>query len=122
VYVVDVSVGSGEILRNVPVARANREMFYADAGCPCRLRRSASGIYEVVGFSREAPGTYIRVAVTVPPFQLGPVSETTFGDTEDLSVVARPLAYDELADFGGYGVVPYGAIGIFRGGVLEEIR
>lgn len=52
VYAVDVDIGeSGRVLKNVPLARANRDLLYAEAGVACRLRRSANGKFEVVGFS-----------------------------------------------------------------------
>lgn len=114
IYAVDVDIGQKTPLKNVPIARGNFDLLYADAGNACRLRRSASGQYEVVGFSKELPGTYIRV-----PVDLG---ELTLGAIEDISISARPLAYDELADFGGYGMVPYGVVAIFRGGTLLELR
>lgn len=121
-YAVDVEIGSNEILRNVPIARANRDLTYAEAGSACRLRRTTAGQYEVIGFSREMPGTYFRVAVSVPPFQLGPASDTTFGAIEDVTIDARPLTLGELETYGGFGIVPLGAIGIFRGGSLLELR
>jgi len=113
-YAVDVDIGQKSPLKNVPIARGNRDLLYADAGNACRLRRSASGQYEVVGFSKEQPGTYTRVAVDLGDLTLGPV--------EDISITARPLQYGELVDFGGYGMTPYGAVAIFRGGTLLELR
>lgn len=101
-------------LHNVTLARANADLIYAEVGNPCRLRRTTNGRWEVIGFSKEMPGTYTRFAVNLADLSFGPV--------EDLSVDARPLTYDELASFGGYGTVPYGAIGVFIGGVLQEIR
>jgi hypothetical protein len=101
-------------LRNVTLARANVDLIYAEVGNPCRLRRSANGRWEVIGFSKEMPGTYTRFAVDLADLSFGPV--------EDLSVDARPLSYAELAALGGYGTVPYGAVGVFIGGVLQEIR
>jgi hypothetical protein len=103
-----------EPLRNVPLARGNFDLLYADAGNAVRLRRSASGQYEVVGFSKEMPGKYKRVAVNLTDLTLGPIV--------DLSLTARPLTYGELATFGGYGTVPYGVVAIFRGGTLLELR
>jgi len=44
------------------------------------------------------------------------------GPIEDITISARPLGYGELADFGGYGMVPYGAVAIFRGDTLLELR
>jgi hypothetical protein len=101
-------------LHNVTLARANADLIYAEVGNPCRLRRTTNGRWEVIGFSKEMPGTYTRFAVNLADLSFGPV--------EDLSVDARPLTYAELASFGGYGTVPYGAIGVFIGGVLQEIR
>jgi hypothetical protein len=114
IYAVDVDIGQTSPLKNVPLARGNFDLLYCDAGNACRLRRSASGQYEVVGFSKEMPGTYIRVPVDL--------SELTLGAIEDISIIARPLMYGELADFGGYGFVPYGAVAIFRGSTLLELR
>lgn len=112
-YAVDVDIGSSAPLRNVTLARANTDLIYADVGNPCRLRRTANGRWEVIGFSKEMPGTYTRFAVNLADLSFGPV--------EDLTVSARPLTYDELASLGGYGTTPYGAIGRFIGGVLQEI-
>lgn len=117
VYCVDVDIGldsEAGALRNVPLARANRELVYADVGNVCRLRRTSSGQWEVVGFSKEGPGTHVRFPVSLTDF--------TFGPIEDVGFQARPLTYEELATMGGYGTVPYGAVAIFKGGVLQEIR
>jgi hypothetical protein len=114
IYAVDVDIGLAAPLKNVPIARGNHDLLYADAGNACRLRRSASGQYEVVGFSKELPGRYVRVPVDLAALTLGPV--------EDITISARPLTYGELADFGGYGMTPYGAVAIFRGGSLLELR
>jgi len=114
IYAVDVDIGQKSPLKNVPIARGNFDLLYADAGNACRLRRSASGQYEVVGFSKELPGTYIRIPIDLADLTLGPI--------EDISISARPLTYGELADFGGYGYVPYGVVAIFKGGDLQELR
>lgn len=113
-YAVDVDIGQKVPLKNVPIARGNFNLLYADAGNACRLRRSASGQYEVVGFSKEQPGTYTRIPISLDDLTLGPV--------EDITISARPLQYGELADFGGYGMAPYGAVAVFRGNTLLEIR
>ncbi len=133
VYVVDVDIGlqpplgfdalgnpltgggSGldAILRNVQIPRGNRDLIYAEAGSAVTLQRTANGFYQIIGFSSEMPGTYTRVPVNLGDF--------TFGPTEDLSIVARPLTYGELSIYGVYGIIPYGAIGVFLGGVLQEI-
>lgn len=113
-YVVDVDIGQKAPLKSVPIARGNRSLVYADAGSALRLRRTSTGQFQVVGFSKEAPGTYFQVAVNLDTLAIGaPV---------DMSLSARPLTYDELHTLGGgYGVTPYGAIGQFVGGVLDQI-
>lgn len=142
IYVVDVEIGEGKVLKNVPVARANRELIYADVGSAVRLRRTDSGGYEVVGFSKEVPGTYIRVPVTIAPFRFGDAGtlsgsapgsiitplppivapiQIVIGDPVDATVTSRLLTYSELSSLGSYGTIPYGAVGIFEGGVLQEI-
>lgn len=108
-------------LRNVPIAANSRDLIYADAGTAVRLRRSETGRWEVTGLSKRRPGSYTRTPVHIPEPGFGPIAYD-LGTTAEVGLVARALSYDELASFGGYGVVPYGATGIFRGGVLIELR
>lgn len=109
VAAVDVEIGdASQVLRNVPLARANRALTYADIGSAVRLRRSGAGQWEVIGFSREFPGTYTRTVVNLIDFSSGPA--------QDLSRSDRALTYIELSIFGTYGVIPYGAVGGFVGG------
>lgn len=108
-YAVDVDIGQTEPLRNVPLARGNREVSYADVGNACRLRRTASGRYEVVGFSKETPGTYTRVTVNLDTLTLTSVT--------DLSIRTALVEYGDLA----YGTTPYGASAISKGGTVERI-
>lgn len=106
---------TSNILRNVPIARANYDLIYADIGNAVILTRSASGQWEVTGFAQERPGT-----VTLVPVDLGTL---TIGPIEDLSVTSRMLMLGELKDYGGgFGVIPLGAIAVFVGGVFKEIR
>lgn len=113
-YCVDVDIGYEYPLRNVPLAAGNRELVYAEVGAAVRLRRSPSGRYEVVGFSKREPGTYTRIPVDV--------AAGTFGTPVAVGLSSRLLGYGELATFGGYGLVPYGAIAVFKGETLLEIR
>ena len=101
-------------LRFVPLARNSRDLIYAEAGNPCVLRRSANGSWEVAGLSREGPGDYVRFPVSLTDY--------TFGPMQDLTIQAKPLTYGELATFGGYGNLPYGATAIFIGGTFRELR
>lgn len=105
--------GLDAILRNVQIPRGNRDLIYAEAGNAVTLQRTANGFYQIIGFSSEMPGTYTRVIVDLGDF--------TFGPAQDLSLVARPLTFIELSIYGVFGVIPFGAIGVFLGGILQEI-
>ncbi len=110
-------------LIGVPIARANRDIFYgAEVGSPCRLRRTASGQWEVVGFSRSMPGTFVSIPVTVPNFVLGPASATVIGAAVDQTLSVRPVTLGDLATLGGFGVVPLGVLAAYRGGTFQEYR
>lgn len=104
----------GSVLHNVPIARGNDALRYADVGAAVRLRRSTSGRYEVVGFSLQMPGTSTRVAVNL--------DDLTFGQLEDKTVLSRALTLAELSFYGGgFGVIPLGAVGTFHGSTLIGI-
>jgi|GEM_PF-5134252 len=131
-YGVDVDIGVKKIdtntadevvvpLRNVPIAAGNNELIYADAGAPVRLRRSVTGQWEIIGFAKRFPGTYTRVPVHIPAPTLGPLPYTS-GDPTPIGLRAYRIPYGELSDFGAYGSVPYGAIAIYRGDTLIEVR
>jgi hypothetical protein len=114
-WCVDVKVARSEmILRNIPLAIANRDISYAQVGMPITLRKYKSGRLEVIGFSKRKPGRRSQIAVDL--------ASRTAGTPVDLTLSVRMLTYGELGTFGGYGVVPYGAYGIFRGGELVELR
>ena len=114
-YGVDVDIGAASgPLKNVPLAVNNKDLIYAETGAAVTLRRSASGIYEVIGLAKSQPGTYNRVPVCL--------DDLTIGAIEDVSWTGRVLTYGEIETYGGYGVVPYGASAIFKGGVLQEIK
>lgn len=113
----------GEVvpLRNVPIASGTHQLIYADIGSAVRLRRSESGFWEIVGFSKRAPGTYTVLRVTIGKPSCDPL-EYTIGDPTSIGLSSRALTYEELSTYGDYGTIPYGAIGVFRGGTLIEIR
>jgi hypothetical protein len=105
----------GTVLRNVPIARGNDALIYADVGSAVRLRRSTSGRYEVIGFSMRMPGTNTRVPLNL--------EDLTFAPVEDITLTARALTFGELATSGGgFGVVPLGAVGLYRGSLLIGIQ
>jgi hypothetical protein len=100
------------ILRNVPIARSDYQLIYAEVGAAVRLRRNDSGQYEIFGFSDEMPGKYIRIGVDLEDLALDP--------DEDVSVVGRVVAYGDLVDFGGYGEAPYGLTALYVGDTLLD--
>jgi hypothetical protein len=115
IYAVDVDIGVGAPLKNVPIARGNRDLLYADAGNACRLRRSESGQYQVIGFSKELPGTYTRVCVHIDSAALGAIT--------DMTISGHVVTLGELADFGaGFGSTPLEAVAIYQGSTLLELR
>lgn len=131
-YGVDVDVGLKQIdnnigeevvtpLRNVPIAAANKDLIYADVGAAVRLRRSESGRWEVVGFSKRRVGSYTRVPVNIPEPGFDPIPYT-IGTPAIIGIRARAITYGDMAEAGGYGTVPYGAIGYYRGDELIELR
>lgn len=108
---------SDRVLRNIPIASGNRDLIFAEAGAAVMLARAGTGRFEITGFAKRKPGRRIRV----------PVDLSTFvpGAPADVGLSARPLTYGELGDpafGGGYGSIPYGAYGVFRGGVLIAVR
>jgi len=112
-WVVDVDIGNGQILRNVAIPRNNRDLIYADAGNAVTLERTANGFYQIVGLAPEMPGTYTLVEIDLGDY--------SFGAPVDLTIESRVLTLEELSIYGTFGIIPFGAIGIFQGGTLLEI-
>ena len=141
-YACDVDIGQeGEIndngdigiipLRNVPIAANNKSLAYAEVGQAVTLTKNSSGHWEVTGLSKTYPGTFTLVEVTITrpchTFPLIPGSTpeqttVTVGTGVSIGLVVRVLGYDELFAYGTYGLIPYGAIGVFENGSLIEIR
>lgn len=136
IYCVDVDVGMKNPLRNVPIATgASSDITYASINNAVRLKRSASGRWEVYAFSKEAPGTRTRIPIIIPDFAFGDPTgglndppamgsgeNIIVGTPEDLTYTSRFLTYEELSSLGGgYGAAPYGAVGVYKGNTLERI-
>ena len=104
-------------LRNVQIARNNADLLYADVGAAVVVERSASGNWQITGFSQERPGTYIMYPVDLGTMLIGPVI--------DLSITTRLLTLAEMGethpDIHPFGSLPFGASAIFEGGVLVSI-
>jgi len=105
----------GTILRNCAISRNSYDLVYADIGTPVEITRTQNGIWVITGFAEEQAGTY-----TLVPVNLGDLS---IGIGQDVSVVARILTLGELKDYGGgFGIIPFGAFGIFVGGVFQGVK
>ncbi len=105
-------------LRNVPIAKNNKDLIYADVGAPVIVERSDAGSgWQVIGFAQEMPGTH-----KMYPVDLG---EMTIDTVIDLSVTTRLLTLAELGesypDEYPFGSLPFGASAIYEGGVLARI-
>lgn len=132
-YGVDVDIGLKQVdpntaeevvtpLRNVPIASGSHEIVYADAGTAVRLRRSDSGRYEVVGFTKRMPGNYTRYGIQIAAPSADPIV-WVIDEPIAAGLSSRPLTFEELGTIGpGFGITPFGAYGLFRGDVLVEIR
>jgi hypothetical protein len=105
---------NGSILHNVAIAKGNSDVLYADVGSAVRLRRTNSGRYEIIGFSKSMPGTYIRTPIDL--------TDLSFGVIEDITLTSRPLTFGELGTLGVFGSTPFGAIALFRGTTLIRIK
>ncbi|MCL4504174.1 MAG: hypothetical protein M1438_20305 [Deltaproteobacteria bacterium] len=110
-YACDVDLGAdttnNNVLRNVPVAQNNRDLLYAEIGKPVSLRRCNTGGYEIVGLAKHTIGdTHIIYVNLTDKF-----GEITGNQTKGTKT--RQLNYEELALYGGYGILPYGVYGRF---------
>ena len=131
-YAVDVDIGqegkinaNGDIgilpLKNVPIAANNGQLRYAEIGQAVMLTKNDLGHWEVTGLSKTMPGTFTMVPVTLPDYCLG-IPVPVIGDPTELGIEVVIMTYSELADYGLYGEIPYGAVAVFENGVLTEIR
>ena len=120
IYVCNVDIGEDNLMRDVAITQGNNDLRYAQVGQPVLLRRTAQR-WTVVGFSKVMPGTRNEVGVNVPNFEFG-LPTYSSDPPVDKTFFIRALNYGELSTLGaGYGKTPYGALGRFEGGVLQEI-
>ncbi len=120
IYVCNVDIGEDNLMRDVAITQGNNDLRYAQVGQPVLLRRTAQR-WTVVGFSKVMPGTRKEVGVNVPNFDFGLPTYTQDPEV-DKTFFIRALNYGELSTLGtSYGTTPYGALGRFEGGVLQEI-
>ena len=100
-------------LHNVPIARNNEDLLYADVGSPVIIDRSETGNWQVIGFSQERPGTHILYPVDLEDMSIGTIM--------DLSIETRLLTLAELGELRPFGFLPFGASAIFEGGTMIQL-
>ena len=101
-------------MRNVPLARNNKDLRYADVGAPVTLERSdVLAAWQVTGFSIQRPGTH-----KLYPVDLG---DMTIDTVIDLSVSTRLLTFAELGELQPFGTLTFGASAIYKGGELVQV-
>ena len=100
-------------MHNVPLARNNQDLIYAEVGNAVVMNRDESGNWQVNGFAMERPGTHILY-----PVDLG---DMTIGTVMDLSISTRLLTLMEMGTEAPWGNLPFGASAIFEGDNLIQI-
>jgi hypothetical protein len=115
-WAVDVDIGEPEVLRNVPVATNNRDLFYAEIGQAVALRRQSDGRWAVVGLAKTSRGLGHIFYVSFEDDMVRVVSEDWTGQ------LTRRLTFGELGELQPFGTLPWGCYGRFTpGGALSEI-
>lgn len=137
-YVVDVNIGRSQfpiinvlnaragsadmILRQVPIANNNGSLRYTSPGSPVVVMMIGVGKWMVTGPGKIGPNSYWQVPVAIPDYSLGQTAYTV-GTPEDVGIYIRQLTLGQLADYmGGFGFIPLGAVAVFKGTTLIEIR
>ena len=100
-------------LRNVAISRNNKDLIYADVGSPVICDRTESGNWEITGFSIEQPGTHNMYPVDLGTMRIGTVI--------NLTVETRLLTFAEIGEIQPFGVLPFGASAIYKGGALVSV-
>ncbi len=108
-YACDVDIGQPEVLRKVPVATNNRELVYAQIGKAVSLRRMGASGWCIVGLAKTCRGLGHLMYVSFDE-DIATVMDTTW-----YGYRTRLLTLGELDTYGGFGKVPFGAMGRFDG-------
>jgi hypothetical protein len=101
------------MLHNCLIDKSNEQLRWADVGSPVRVERTSAGVWRVVGFSVEMPGTW-----TLTPVNLG---DLTIGESVDLSVSIRRLTLGEFGMLVPFGTALLGVTGVFLGETLQKL-
>lgn len=106
---------SDGVLRNVPVSSNNFELRYAEIGKSVSLTKTGTG-YMITGLSKVSRGfdwyTFVTFDEDIVPGRPSSYRMTVQSALETGTKV-RKLTLGELATCGGFGRVPFGAVGRF---------
>jgi hypothetical protein len=121
VWCVDVRLpGQEEVLRNVPIATSNRDIFYAETGRAVELTLAGDNKWVVTGLAKAIPGLTKLIAMSFDEDLVRVLSTTITG------YIVRPLTFGELGDLApdGFGQFPWGARGRFdyQGNFIELVE
>jgi hypothetical protein len=95
------------VLRSVPIATNNRDIFYATVGWPVLLRRMTTGRFAVVGLGKSIHDT---TNITYVSFTNG----LRITRRQTVGYYYRPLTLGEMGTIEPFGTLPLGAIGVFN--------
>ena len=117
-WAADVDIGEAEVLRNVPVASNNLEIYYAEIGKAVALRKMNNGRWCIAGLAKTCRG-------------FGHITYVSFTDdvvlvtgTDWTGQLTRVLTLGEFGTLGpgAFGALPLGCHGRFTpGGALIEV-
>lgn len=118
VFCADVDIGQPEVLRNVPIAVQNRDIFYSEQNKSVSLTKVNDQKWVISGISKSDLGRchYIYMSFQDEIFNVT-------GDSWD-GFVYRALTFGELGDLAatGFGELPFGIQGKFNlAGSLVEL-
>jgi hypothetical protein len=115
----DVDIGTEDVLRCVPIAANNRDIYYAEQGKGVNLSKLNNGKWVITGLAKSVNSTVHWIFVTLAD------DIFTVARTELRGFIIRPLTYGEISTLvnpPGYGVLPYGTQGRFQAdGTFVEI-
>jgi hypothetical protein len=95
------------VIRNVPIATNNRDIFYATVGWPVLLRKMTSSRYAIVGLGKSIHDV---TNITYVSFTNGlRITRRTA-----VGYYYRPLTLGELGTIEPFGTLPLGTIGVFN--------
>lgn len=95
------------VMRSVPIAMNNREIFYAQMGWPVLLRRMSNAKYAIVGMAKALKTT---TDITYVSF----INGMTIKSREIRGYYYRRLTLGEMGTIEPFGTLPLGALGIFN--------